>query len=235
VWRIETWKQKARELRTETYALYLAVKDPRVPWYAKFSAVCVVAYALSPIDLIPDFIPVLGYVDDLILIPLGIALTIKMIPPEVLAECKANAQLKVPQGKFLGWVGAILVLALWVVIIFAVVLWFSRPEKQVLTQNESLHSSPSLWLASGFIGRQSESTYPETALFKALPRLCISSPCRESLHILLRLRQSKAMSREATSSFSFYLQGGDQRSHYDGFLLSANTKFVNPAFAQLEP
>jgi uncharacterized membrane protein YkvA (DUF1232 family) len=84
VWRIETWKQKARELRTETYALYLAVKDPRVPWYAKFSAVCVVAYALSPIDLIPDFIPVLGYVDDLILIPLGIALTIRMIPPDVL-------------------------------------------------------------------------------------------------------------------------------------------------------
>jgi uncharacterized membrane protein YkvA (DUF1232 family) len=176
VWRIETWKQKARELRTETYALYLAVKDPRVPWYAKFSAVCVVAYALSPIDLIPDFIPVLGYVDDLILIPLGIALTIKMIPPEVLAECKANAQLKVPQGKFLGWIGAILVLALWGVIIFAVILWFSQPEKQVSTQNESLHSSPSLWLVSGFIGRQSESTYPETALFKARPRLCISSP-----------------------------------------------------------
>ena len=138
MWRIETWKQKARELRTETYALYLAVKDPRVPWYAKFSAVCVVAYALSPIDLIPDFIPVLGYVDDLILIPLGIALTIKMIPPDVLAECKANAHLKVPQSKFLGWIGAILVLALWVVIIFAVVLRFSQPEKQVSTQNELL-------------------------------------------------------------------------------------------------
>jgi uncharacterized membrane protein YkvA (DUF1232 family) len=166
VWRIETWKQKARELRTETYALYLAVKDPRVPWYAKFSAVCVVAYALSPIDLIPDFIPVLGYVDDLILIPLGIALTIKMIPPDVLAECKVNAHLKVPQSKFLGWIGAILVLALWVVIIFAVVLWFSRPEKQVSTQNELLHSSPRLWLASGFIGRQLESTYSETCFFQ---------------------------------------------------------------------
>ena len=166
MWRIETWKQKARELRTETYALYLAVKDPRVPWYAKFSAVCVVAYALSPIDLIPDFIPVLGYVDDLILIPLGIALTIKMIPPDVLAECKANAHLKVPQGKFLGWIGAILVLALWVVIIFAVVLWFSRPEKQVSTQNELLHSSSRLWLASGFIGRQLEFTYSETGFFQ---------------------------------------------------------------------
>ena len=130
MWRIEAWKQRARELRTEIYALYLAVKDPRMPWYAKFSAVCVVAYALSPIDLIPDFIPVLGYVDDLILIPLGIALTIKMIPPEVLAECKANAQLKVPQGKFLGRIGATLIIAVWVVIIFAIVLYFSRPEKQ---------------------------------------------------------------------------------------------------------
>ncbi|HEY6365377.1 MAG TPA: YkvA family protein [Candidatus Binatia bacterium] len=125
MWRIEAWKQKARELRTEIYALYLAVKNPRVPWYVKFSAVCVVAYALSPIDIIPDFIPVLGYVDDLILVPLGIALTIRMIPPEVLAECRANAQLKVPQGKFLGWIGAILVLAFWVVIIFTVVRYFS--------------------------------------------------------------------------------------------------------------
>ena len=130
MWRIETWKQRARELRTETYALYLAVKDPRVPWYAKLSAVCVVAYALSPIDLIPDFIPVLGYVDDLILVPVGIALTIRMIPPEVLAKCRANAQEKVAQGKFLGWIGATLIIAVWVVIIFAIVLYFSRPEKQ---------------------------------------------------------------------------------------------------------
>lgn len=82
----ETWKQRVRELKTETYALYLPIKHPRVPWYAKFSAVCVVAYVFSPIDLIPDFIPVLGYIDDLIIVPIGIALTIKMIPPEVLAE-----------------------------------------------------------------------------------------------------------------------------------------------------
>jgi uncharacterized membrane protein YkvA (DUF1232 family) len=116
-------EQKARELRTETYALYLAVKDPRVPWYAKFSAVYVVAYALSPIDLIPDFIPVLGYVDDLILVPLGIALTIRMIPPEVLAECRANAQEKLAQGKFLGWTGATLIIVVWVMIIFAIVLY----------------------------------------------------------------------------------------------------------------
>jgi uncharacterized membrane protein YkvA (DUF1232 family) len=131
VWRIETWKQKPSELRTETYALYLAVKDPRVPWYAKFSAVCG-RLCIEPYRPNPDFIPVLGYVDDLILIPLGIALTIKMIPPEVLAECKANAELKIPQGKFLGAIGAILVLALWVVIIFAAVIGSAESEKQVL-------------------------------------------------------------------------------------------------------
>jgi uncharacterized membrane protein YkvA (DUF1232 family) len=68
------------------YAIYLAYKDPRVPWYAKLLATCVVAYALSPVDLIPDFIPILGYLDDLILVPLGIYLVIKMIPDEVMAE-----------------------------------------------------------------------------------------------------------------------------------------------------
>jgi uncharacterized membrane protein YkvA (DUF1232 family) len=85
---IERWRQRARSLRKETYALYLAARDPRVPWYAKLIAVCVVGYAFSPIDLIPDFIPVLGYVDDLVLVPLGIALVLKMIPGEVMADCR---------------------------------------------------------------------------------------------------------------------------------------------------
>jgi len=122
----ERWKQRARELKTENYALYLAVKDPRVPWYAKFSALCVVAYALSPIDLIPDFIPVLGYVDDLILVPIGIALTIKMIPPEVLAECRTKARARIAQNKLLGWVGAALIIAVWSVITFGIFLYFKR-------------------------------------------------------------------------------------------------------------
>jgi uncharacterized membrane protein YkvA (DUF1232 family) len=75
------WKQWARLIKRDTHALYLAARDPRVPWYAKVLAVAITAYALSPIDLIPDLIPVLGYLDDLILVPLGIALVVQMIPP----------------------------------------------------------------------------------------------------------------------------------------------------------
>ena len=81
----QRWRKRAGELKTETYALYLAYKHPKVPWYAKGLAACVVAYALDPIDLIPDFIPVLGVLDDLILVPLGISIVIKMIPADVLA------------------------------------------------------------------------------------------------------------------------------------------------------
>ncbi len=89
---IERWRDHAEKLEQETYAIYLAYRDPRVPWYARIWAALVVAYALSPIDLIPDFIPVLGYLDDLILVPLGIALALKMIPAEVLAECRAKTR-----------------------------------------------------------------------------------------------------------------------------------------------
>src|SRR5512146_2149103 len=89
---IAAWKQRARQLKTRTYALYLAYQDRRTPWYARLVAICVVGYLFSPIDLIPDFIPVLGYVDDLVLVPLGIALAIKLIPHDVLAECQARAE-----------------------------------------------------------------------------------------------------------------------------------------------
>lgn len=77
---MQDWKQQARKLKKETYVIYLACKDSRVPWYARTLAAIVVAYALSPIDLIPDIIPVIGYLDDLILVPLGIILVIRMIP-----------------------------------------------------------------------------------------------------------------------------------------------------------
>jgi uncharacterized membrane protein YkvA (DUF1232 family) len=87
--RLKIW---ARSLRREVHAIYLAAHDPRVPWYAKALAIAVAAYALSPIDLIPDFIPVLGQVDDLILVPLGIWATISLIPAEVLAEYRAVAR-----------------------------------------------------------------------------------------------------------------------------------------------
>ena len=89
---MENWKQQVKALKSETYAIYLAAKDPRVPWYAKALIFFVVAHTLSPIDLIPDFIPVLGYLDDLIIAPLGIAIAIKLIPPDVLAECREQAQ-----------------------------------------------------------------------------------------------------------------------------------------------
>src|SRR3954466_8261439 len=82
----------ARALKVETLALYLVARDPRVPWYARLFVAGIVAYALSPIDLIPDFIPVLGYLDDLIIVPLGLKLALRMVPPEVLEECRARAR-----------------------------------------------------------------------------------------------------------------------------------------------
>ncbi|MBI2998436.1 MAG: DUF1232 domain-containing protein [Deltaproteobacteria bacterium] len=96
---LEEFKKRVRHLKGETFALYLAARHPDTPWYAKAFVAGVVAYAFSPIDLIPDFVPVLGYVDDLILIPLGIAVAIKMIPPPVLAECRARAQAAMAGGK----------------------------------------------------------------------------------------------------------------------------------------
>jgi len=110
------WTQRAKELRTETRVLYLALKDPRTPWYAKFLAACVVAYVLSPIDLIPDFIPVLGYLDDLIVLSLGIGLLTKMIPPKVLAECREKAQAEIVEGKLLVWVGTVIIIAIWILV-----------------------------------------------------------------------------------------------------------------------
>ena len=118
---IERWKRRARQLKVETYALYLACKDPRVPWYAKVFAACVVGYAFSPIDLIPDFIPVVGYLDDLVLVPLGITLALKMIPKTVLDECRENAQETLSQDKPRSWVAAGVVIAIWLLLIVVVV------------------------------------------------------------------------------------------------------------------
>jgi uncharacterized membrane protein YkvA (DUF1232 family) len=86
--RLKIW---ARRLRRDSHAVYLASRDPRVPWYAKVLAIAVAAYALSPIDLIPDFIPVIGYLDDMILVPLGIWLVVSLIPDDVMAEYRAKA------------------------------------------------------------------------------------------------------------------------------------------------
>ena len=90
--RLESLKAWAGRLKTELRALYLAYGDPRVPTHARVLAIVVVAYAFSPIDLIPDAIPILGYLDDLLLVPLGIAIAVRMIPRHVLAECRERAQ-----------------------------------------------------------------------------------------------------------------------------------------------
>ena len=120
---LQGWKQRARQLKTEVYALYLAYKDRRVPWYARIFAACVVAYAFSPIDLIPDPIPVLGYLDDLILIPLGIALAVKMIPAPVLAECREKARAVMQSGKPVNWIAAGVIIAIWLLLaVLAVIL-----------------------------------------------------------------------------------------------------------------
>ena len=101
-------------MKAETYALYLAYGDPRVPLYAKLFAALVVGYAFSPVDLIPDFIPVLGYLDDLVLVPLGVALAVRMIPEEVLSESRQRAREMVERGERpVSRVAAAVIVALW--------------------------------------------------------------------------------------------------------------------------
>jgi uncharacterized membrane protein YkvA (DUF1232 family) len=112
----ERWKLRAGELKQETYALYLACRDPRVPWYIKVLAVGVVAYALSPIDLIPDFIPVLGYLDDLVIIPLGVVLVRWLIPRAVLVDCRQRAQALLDQGKPTNRVAAAVIIVVWLLL-----------------------------------------------------------------------------------------------------------------------
>jgi len=111
---IEKLKVRARALKDEAYAVYLAAKDPRTPWYAKALIFFVVAHTFSPIDLIPDFIPVLGYLDDLIVTPGGLWLAVKLIPPEVLEEARREAAGK-GQERGVGYVGAAIIILFWLV------------------------------------------------------------------------------------------------------------------------
>ena len=99
--------------------MYIAARDPRVPWYVKVFMGLVLAHTFSPIDLIPDFIPVLGYLDDLIVIPLGIALALKMIPAQVMIDARQQAEGLLRQGKPISRAGAIMVIAIWLIIIAA--------------------------------------------------------------------------------------------------------------------
>lgn len=116
------WKKKSGQIRVEIYALYLAYREPRVPLHAKIFAALVVGYAFSPIDLIPDIIPILGYLDDLVLIPLGVALAIKMIPPDVMDECRARSRELMAAGKPKNLMAAIVIVAIWILIAIAAVI-----------------------------------------------------------------------------------------------------------------
>lgn len=120
---LEKLKQRARYLKTETFALYLAARDARTPWYAKLVVAGIVAYAFSPIDLIPDFVPVLGYLDDLILIPLGIALAIKLVPHDVLTECRARARETIKNGKPVSRAAGTVIVTIWLVLAALCIAW----------------------------------------------------------------------------------------------------------------
>jgi uncharacterized membrane protein YkvA (DUF1232 family) len=116
-------KQRACRLKAETFVLYLAARDPRTPWYAKLLVAGIVAYAFSPIDLIPDFLPVFGYLDDLILIPMGIALAIKLVPHSVFTECRTRAQEAIQNGTPVSRVAGAVIVLIWLVLAALCIIW----------------------------------------------------------------------------------------------------------------
>jgi uncharacterized membrane protein YkvA (DUF1232 family) len=120
---LEELKQRAQRLKAETVALYFAARHSGTPWYAKLFVAGIVAYAFSPIDLIPDFVPILGYLDDLILLPLGIFLAVKMVPPAVLAECRGRAQEVVLNGKSVSRAMGAVMVVVWVALATLCIVW----------------------------------------------------------------------------------------------------------------
>jgi uncharacterized membrane protein YkvA (DUF1232 family) len=119
-----TWRDEARKLKQDVVAIALATRDPRVPWYAKALGACIVAYALSPIDLIPDFIPVLGWLDDLVFIPLGLLLLLRLIPAPVMAEHRAAAA-ELAQRP-VSYAGAAGIIAIWLAALAIVAYMLTR-------------------------------------------------------------------------------------------------------------
>jgi uncharacterized membrane protein YkvA (DUF1232 family) len=118
---LERWKAKAGRLKQEARALYAACRDPRTPWYARALGIGVLAYALSPIDLIPDVVPVLGYLDDAILVPLGILAVVALMPKDVMAECRARAE--AAAARPVSRAGAVFILAVWLALAGAALWW----------------------------------------------------------------------------------------------------------------
>jgi uncharacterized membrane protein YkvA (DUF1232 family) len=120
-------KARARSLKADAFALYFVARDPRTPWYARAIAGAVVAYALSPFDLIPDFIPVIGYLDDLVLVPLGVVLALKLVPEEVMRDCRARAA--AAAARPISRVGAAFVIAVWLL----VAVWLALVVRNLLS------------------------------------------------------------------------------------------------------
>ncbi|MFC7366253.1 MULTISPECIES: YkvA family protein [Bhargavaea] len=125
---IKAW---ARNLKRQIFVLYFAYKDKRVPIHAKIFTACVVAYAFSPIDLIPDFIPIIGYLDDIILVPLGVMFALKMIPKEVITDCEVKAEELMKAGKPKNWLAGLVILLVWIVI----AAWAAKVVYQLFSQS----------------------------------------------------------------------------------------------------
>lgn len=117
-------RQWARKLKNEVIAMYFVMKHPETPVYAKVLAAIIIGYALSPIDFIPDFVPILGYVDDVILLPLGIAFVIKLIPANILEACREEAKTNPPATKPKIWLAAYIIVMLWLLVLYSIYDWF---------------------------------------------------------------------------------------------------------------
>lgn len=123
---VETLKSWAKRIKSDIHALYIAMHDPRTPLHAKYFAIFIIGYALSPIDLIPDFIPVLGLLDDLILLPLGIVLLEKMIPPEVMAHARQQATRLIRSGLPASQQAAMIIVAIWALVLSSIIWWLTN-------------------------------------------------------------------------------------------------------------
>ena len=122
----EKLKQYARHLKSEIFVLYFAARDDRTPWYVKLLVASIVAYAFSPIDLIPDFVPILGYLDDLILLPLGIALAIKLIPDSVIIDCRMRAAEAIKEEKPVSWFAGAIIILIWLTLLALCIWWIDH-------------------------------------------------------------------------------------------------------------
>jgi len=138
---VARWRRWARAIERDVVALHLAARDPRVPWRAKLVAACVAAYALSPVDLIPDFVPVLGYLDDLVIVPLGILLAVRLVPPEVMAELRAEADRRGTRPA--GRVGLALVVSAWVALALLAAWWLAGPVPEAAPGRDGVAPTPS--------------------------------------------------------------------------------------------